>query len=189
MAPPVKLKLALHSIAPKTRQRYKAALRRFTKYLRARGTVVKRSADFDLHLAQYMDYGHDTGTLGRAEAFMTKSALEFFMPKLRRSLRLSNQQLAGWSRIKPPEPHEPIPYDLTLGIAHVFICQGHLDKAVGVLVSFQCYLRPPETLARTKSDFILADSPTEDDNGVLILTKPRQENIKVLNSEASDYIT
>ena len=60
---------------------------------------------------------------------------------------MARRSLKGWSNLHPPKAHPPITYGLACVVAAELSRIGHPGAAVGVLLSYDCYLRVSELAA------------------------------------------
>ena len=80
------------------------------------------------------------------------AAIQFSCPWLKGHLGLSYRTLAGWKRLHPSKPHPPLSWELATVIALSFCSQKRWGMALGLLLSFDCYLRVKEMTGIRRSD-------------------------------------
>ena len=67
--------------------------------------------------------------------------LHLFLPEVKGRLFSSSLALRGWKRLVPPVSHPPLSWDLAVVIAVRLAAVGLWSSGVGVLLSFDSYLR------------------------------------------------
>ena len=79
--------------------------------------------------------------------------LEHFSPAFK-PLTVSRRCIAGWDRLLPPTPYEPMHLDVALALAAVMCLLGCQGAAVALLVSFDCWLRISEVSVLKARDVV-----------------------------------
>lgn len=116
--------------------------------------LPKSIPDLDYRLANYMVDLWYAGK-GKTEASCTLYGLDLLIPGLRTKLTLSIRSLNGFTRLKPSKPHPPMPWTVAAVIAGWLAVNHHkhgLSMAIGILLSFDCYLRTGELLGLLYED-------------------------------------
>lgn len=114
------------------------------------GYVPSSVYTLDYYLAKYLVYLYYAGG-GRTEATHTLYGLDMLLPGLRHNLVWSLRCVRGFGRLRPSSPWAPLPYTVAAAIA-AWLAVNHdrwgfaIAAAVGILLSFDCYLRSSELL-------------------------------------------
>jgi integrase len=134
--------------APSTRSKYIAAVNHFVQWCNGLGYVPVSVYTLDYYLAKYLVYLYYSG-IGRTEATCTLYGLDMLLPGLRYQLVWSLRSIRGYGRLRPSSPWAPLPYPVTVAMA-AWLAVNHqrwgYAMAVGILLSFDCYLRSSELL-------------------------------------------
>jgi integrase len=91
----------------------------------------------------------------RAYVVNARCSLQRRVPGARGNLLFTNQALEGWKRLVPPKSYPPLTWKVTVVIAYALVIMGKLDFAIGVLLSFDAYLRVSELSNLLVSDVVL----------------------------------
>lgn len=107
-----------------------------------------------------------------------------FCPEVRHQLHFAERSLSGWFNIRPSQSHLPWSVDLMFGVAYVLRRRGFAAMAIGVILAFDCYLRPSELCLLRVCDIIFAPHPTSTHVATLLLsnTKTAKEQSVVVRS-------
>ena len=101
--------------------------------------------DLDNCLAEYGWHVYETyGGRGKQRLINAVYGIEHFLPATRPELVLGRRSITGWQKLRPPVSHPPIPWHLTTLIAVEMAKMGHAGAGIGLLLSFDCYLRVSE---------------------------------------------
>ena len=159
MGPPDLFKLARRRVGDKSLKEYNRDLNYFVDWLKKKGKRPKLDPeeidkDFTLFAIECFDdpTGHNKATVTRA-----KCALEHYLPECKGRLTLSDMSLQGWRKQVPVEHHEVCPEEMAYLIAFRLSRNGHLELAIGVLLSVDCYLRLGDLCSLKLKDVIVLD--------------------------------
>jgi integrase len=112
----------------------------------------------DSLLSSYFNYSYSIGG-SYAYACHTLNGLCFHYPAIRGALHESNRCLKGWRKKRKSRSHPPITWELTMLIAVILLKSGFYSESIGVLLSFDCYLRVGELLSLTYNDVAKPNDP------------------------------
>lgn len=115
-------------------------------------------AELDQQLALYIEHLY---TIGRPfdSASHALNAVVFNRPAMRSSIGESRLRLRGWQRGRTCESHPPLTWELTVLIAVTMSRSGFHSSAIGMLLSFDCYLRVGELQRLTRGDIVMPNDP------------------------------
>jgi integrase len=134
--------------APSTRAAYIKAVNHFVQWCGSNGYVPSSVYTLDYYLAKYLVHLYYMGG-GRTEATHALYGLDMLLPGLRHDLVWSLRSVRGFGRLRPSSPWAPLPFTVAAAIA-AWLAVNHnrwgFAMAVGVLLSFDCYLRSSELL-------------------------------------------
>ena len=82
------------------------------------------------------------------------AALEFHHVELKGKMFRSKRALKGWRKEKPPKSRLPLPACIAYGIAMDLIARGKRVMGLKVLMDFDAYLRPGESLGLKVKDIL-----------------------------------
>jgi integrase len=85
--------------------------------------------------------------------------LDMMIPGIRDRLILARRSLRGFNRLVPSFPRPPLSWNATVSIAIWLTVHHKWVIAIGVLLSFDCYLRVGELLALEYEDFAVGTDP------------------------------
>ncbi len=131
--------------APATVVKYRAAVDRFWSWCLHMEVIPQSYSELDKLLAKYMVLLYYGGR-GKADASCALYGLIMDHPGIRSHLPRSLRSLKGYERMVPSEPRVPMPYPVAIAMAIYLALRCKFDMAVGVLLSFDCYLRAGEML-------------------------------------------
>ena len=141
------------AFAPSTWKAYWKGVSDFVDWCLARNYDFEDEFSLDELLTDYFHWRYDTGQ-SRSGAAATLHGVLALFPHYKSHLRLSALALRGWSRICPPVSYPPLTWDLTCVVAVQLTRSGDWRLGVGVLLSFDCYLRAGELLQLRVSDVV-----------------------------------
>ena len=132
------------SISGPQRRQYAAYLKGFKDFCKEQNLAWPLDSP-DGVLADYCD---DLFLAGQSAAVGEKTiaALEYFNLELKGKLIHAKRALKGWRKLAPPRSRLPLPRPLAMGIAMVMLTKGLREMALKLLLDFDCYLRPSESL-------------------------------------------
>jgi len=138
-----------------TMKRYADGVRSFTAWCRERSHRLTSSpAVIDRTLAAYINdrFVASDGAIGKARARNAYYGVIALMPSLRGRLPLSYRFVLSWHRLRPAHQHPPLTWDLTVLLARTLYDWGYSDRALGMLLAFDCMLRVGELCALRRRD-------------------------------------
>ena len=107
-------------------------------------------------------------------AVNAKSALEFYIPETRGRFEIAARSLQGWNRDRPVTQRGVCPKSVAYGVARSLMLEGQLDAGVGILLAYDCYLRPAELCAIRLEDVTFQDQEGVEVCNALILPKTKR---------------
>lgn len=143
-------------MAPATQRAYTINMNRFLSHTRLSllQLYTRRSSSVDRLLAAYLDHSYESG--GSFDyASQTFFGLLHHCPHLRNRLGESRLRLRGWANIRVTRSHPPLTWELTVLFAVTMASWSHHAEAVGMLLSFDCYLRVGELTRLTAADVMV----------------------------------
>lgn len=144
--------LLLGGYAPATVVKYKAAVHRFASWCDSMHLSPRTNKQLDLALSNYfVDLWF--AKRGKAEATCALYGLDMLVPGIKEYLIRSRRSIRGYNRLQPSSPHPPMPWTVCVSLAIWMSMNGKFAMAVGVLLSFDCYLRVGELLRLVREDF------------------------------------
>lgn len=155
--------LVLAGYSNATRLKYVRSVLRFHEWMNDRPS--SSSFPFPLPprivdnlLAEYLFVLYNAGC-GKAEAACTLYGICMLCPELKHHLHLSRAVFRGYSSLLPSNPHPPMPWTVCTALAMWLASNGKFPLAVGVILSFDCYLRIGEMIKLLKDDIAFAGDP------------------------------
>jgi integrase len=148
------------AIAPSTHYKYNRSLDKFLHYTRlSLSALLRRPARvIDVLFSNYLEYEfHHHGSYHNSCHAL--NGLIFRCPRLRMKLGETRLRLRGWRRLYKHKSHPPFTWEITLLFASVMAKWGHHAEAVGMLLSFHCYLRVGELTRLVYSDVLMPNDP------------------------------
>ncbi len=145
--------LANGGLSSNTNTRYLQAVNIFIQYLNNNTLEAYDIVELDELLNEYIIELYSTGD-SKSLAANTIYGIYFLIPSFKNQLGLSVQRLKAWNRVETAMSHAPITYELACLIA-TSMCKVDYHwctYAIGVLVSFDCYLRVGELINLLVSD-------------------------------------
>lgn len=144
------------SVSPPTAKRYRQHVKQFIDYcILQEEEDITDEQEFDDLLLDYIHHLYESG-LGKSKASMTLYGIINVLPNLNGKLPKSTQAVKGWHKQVPGRSYPPLTWELAVTIAVQMVRSGHYQYGVGVLLSFDCFLRVSELCNITKEHF--ADS-------------------------------
>ena len=144
------------ALGPSTHRAYSRNLDNFLHHTRLplRHLLQQPSSRIDARLSDYFehDFRHRGSYHNACHALF---GLIFQCPRLRTRLGESRLRLRGWRRLIKHRSHPPITWELAVLFATVMGKWGRHAEAVGVLLSFHCYLRVGELTRLRYSDVVM----------------------------------
>jgi integrase len=141
------------SYAPATAKKYFGAVIRFAHWCRALGLQqLRKPRDIDRHLSDYMVELWFDG-VGKAEASCTFYGLDMLVPGIKKKMERARRSLRGYNRMMPSVARPPMPWTVAAAVAVWLAAQKKATMAIGVILSFECYLRSGELLRLITTDF------------------------------------
>jgi len=165
---------------------YRAALADFDLWCQHRALRRESSADWDQHLAAYMEFlflQGDQPWVGRDALYGAAWAHDLPIES-RSDFVLAKRSLKGWEKRCPGETGKPIPFDQLYVISnHMFVSNGAvgLEAACANFLAFDCYLRPSECIELRKQH--LTQPRAASDLPWVVTIKPRDEGTPAKNQE------
>jgi integrase len=148
--------------APKTEKRYTEAALEFLRWCDENFESPVTYEELDDTFAEYVEFAYETGvSLSRAEYAL--HGLCNVIPRAKPFMMLSRQQLRGWRKSTVKNPHPPLTWGLACAIATRLALTGHIRYAVGLLLSFDCFLRVGELVALRREDIAIPGEARVDD--------------------------
>lgn len=146
--------LLLGNYKPSTQAAYLSAVTSFSHWCESMGHMPRSIFDLDYHLSNYMvDMWY--GGKGKTLASCTLYGLDMLMPGMRSKLPLSLRSLNGFGRLRPSISHPPMPWPVCAAVSLWLAVNNPnhgLSMAIGVILSFDCYLRTGELLGLQYDD-------------------------------------
>ena len=146
--------LLLGGYKPSTQANYIKAVTAFSHWCDSLAISPTSVCYLDYHLANYMVDLWYQGK-GKAAASNTLYGLDMLLPGLRHKMPWSSRSLRGFNRLQPSTPYPPMPWTVATAIAS-WLAMNHrkwgFAMAVGIVLSFDCYLRCGELLGLVYED-------------------------------------
>ena len=102
--------------------------------------------------------------VGKATGNFIVAAICFFIPMATSSTMIrSLRAMKGWAKLQPGKQRLPFPLVVLLAVVAHLLSKSKLASALGLLISFRCYLRPGE-FQKLTTDMIVKASV----NGVML---------------------
>jgi integrase len=142
--------------AKSTQSMYSRAVIRFSTWCDEHGFTLLTNKQLDNALSSYFLHLYTSG-LSKNEAAHALYGLDMMIPGIRTSLVLSRRSLRGFNRLVPSFARPPISWHISIAIALWLTFRGKYDIAIGMLLSFDCYLRINELLSLVVDDFAVGN--------------------------------
>lgn len=144
--------LLMGCYAPSTVSKYTAAVNRFASWCDAMGLLPTTYKQLDHALSHYfVDLWFAKAS--KVEATCTLYGWDMLLPGIKDRLIRARRSIRGYNRLQPSSPHPPMPWTVCVALAIWLTMKGRFSMAVGVLLSFDCYLRVNELLHLVREDF------------------------------------
>ena len=144
--------LLLGGYAPSTVAKYRGAVHRFGSWCEGMLLSPRTYKELDVALSHYfVDLWF--AKKGKAEATCALYGLDMLVPGIKTHLIRSRRSIRGYNRLQPSTPHPPMPWTVCVSLSIWLSMKGKFAMAVGVLLSFDCYLRVGELLKLVREDF------------------------------------
>lgn len=140
------------SVTAGTLQRYGRAVKEFLGWVVDSGVDANDEYEFDELVLNYIQdlYGE---AQGRTRAESTLYGITFYLPGMKGRFPRSQQALRGWAKATPAVSHPPLSWELACAVAaKMAATHGQYHHAVGVLLSFDCFLRISELCGLQRED-------------------------------------
>lgn len=147
--------LLLAGYAPTTVNKYTNAVHRFSSWCAALGITTNTHRQLDHAMARYFVDLWLTKK-GKAEASCVLYGMDMLDPGVKLHLVRSRRSLRGFNRLQPSTPHPPMPWTVAVVLSFWLAARGKGSMAIGVLLSFDCYLRVGELIHLVREDFATA---------------------------------
>ena len=149
-------RLSTTIVQPHTLVRYCRAATAFFRQQALLGLPIAATAlGFDLQVAAYIDLLWEEGE-ARGAAGDLLSALQHYVPALRRQLNASWRLHRAWGMRELPTRAPPLPLDLVLAMSGVALRWQFRDVAVLLLLGFNAFLRTAELLGLMSSQLVFS---------------------------------
>lgn len=132
------------AVATSTLHRYSKAVNGFKKWVKS---VVRDGDSFpmDILMCDYIHHLFSNG-VGKVTARAVYYGMRLKYPELCGSMPMSQHALRGYNRLKPSKSYPPMPYSVLMVISLWMCFRGYVIHSLGLLLSFDCYLRLGELL-------------------------------------------
>ena len=138
--------LRSNTVAPRTKQRYEAALKSFYLYAQIQGLRIPDDAEgVDQIFAEFIEHLWEEGE-SLSVATDGLSGLQDLRPKFRGHLSLSWRLIKTWQKKEVPNRAPPLPEDLLHCLCGFFLLSREPVVALALEVAFYCLLRTGELL-------------------------------------------
>jgi hypothetical protein len=151
-------RLLFGAYSPSTVKKYLPALLRFVKWCSSYGINVSSPSLLDRVLSEYMLELYLAG-YSKVEASCAMYALDMLVPGIGTQLVWSRRSLRGYGRLYVSVQHPPLTAPAVACIACWLVIKGKLPMAIGVMLSFDCYLRSSELLGLVREDVAISSDP------------------------------
>ena len=181
-------------VKPITLTRYSAAVITLVNWARSVELIPSSSEEWDDLLLEFR-YAH-ADRLTRSKFVLLVTALEFYMPNLKRQLAWSHALLTGWARRGTIKHTVPLGKRAAFLIAIHLVAMGYKRLAAGLLLQVHTGLRPSEMLGILPEHLLFsedqgapaADLPLVIALGVRFGTKVQRTQVAILRQENSELI-
>ena len=148
------------ALAPSTLRTYNKNLLKFLRFadLDEHSFLHIPVSELDRLLSEFIEHLHSVG--GSFDyASQALNAVGFRRPAVRLFLGESRLRLRGWARTRHSSSHPPLTWELAVVFAVLMSKWGHHSCAVGLLLSFDCYLRVSELVHLQRADVVMLNDP------------------------------
>ena len=144
------------ALAPSTIKTYSKQLHHFLTHTRLTLQQLPSlpAERLDALLADFINHLYRTGAPAAYGNHVIGGVLHQ-LPRMRDKLFESRLCLRGWRNRSSTTSHPPLTWELAVLFAVVMSCNGHHAESLGVLLSFDCYLRVGELTSLRVSDVVL----------------------------------
>ena len=145
--------LEQRSLSKEIQHQYLGYYNKFRSFCLQEGLAWPPGDECDLVMADYLDILFlEDRSANEGEKLL--AALEFHHVELKGKMFRSKRALKGWRKEKPPKSRLPLPACIAYGIAMDLIARGKRVMGLKVLMDFDAYLRPGESLRLKVKDII-----------------------------------
>ena len=162
------------ALAPSSLKAYNKQLQSFLTHSRLtrKQLYTLPALRIDRALALYIQHSFD------ASAPFTYSshalhAVIFHRPDLRLQLHQARGCIKGWEKVKRTQSHPPFTWEIALVISATLARNGYFGPAIGMLLSFDCYLRVSELTHLRRKDIVMPSDARmgRADTGMAVILK------------------
>lgn len=160
MSLPISSPLKAAALQPKTHKTYNTNLTTFLQFSNISFVSLIRLSIFQIDslFSTYLDHSYLHGG-SYSKASQALNGLCFQLPHLRGWMKESSLRLKGWKKLSPSISHPPITWELTVLLSVVSAKSGYYSEAIGMLLSFHCYLRVSELVSIRFKDVAIPNDP------------------------------
>lgn len=151
------VRLELFRVKPTTRRLYELAVRKFVSWCDV-GGLVDAALSFDDLLYAYLIHLYSIRASKSSAVYVVYGVL-LLNPSLKSSLSLSQSALAGWNSLRESVSWPPLPHPVMIAMACSLCKGGSWLAGVGMLLSFDCFLRVSELCNLEVGDVIFSGHP------------------------------
>lgn len=138
-------KLEQRSVSVAVENQYANFYQKFQNFCRDAGRPRPSEGQLDGLLADYMDKLFMDGR-HVAEGEKTLASVEYHHVRVKGRLVRGRRALRGWRKEKPQQSRVPIPKILAYGISMQLIAKGFKTMGIKVILDFDTYMRPGESI-------------------------------------------
>eukprot|EP00435_Cladocopium_sp_Y103_P046584 s342_g13.t1 len=141
------------SVSKEIHHQYTSYYNRFKSFCRQEGLPWPPGKDCDLVMADYLDILFlENRSANEGEKVV--AALEFHHLELKGKMIRSKRALKGWRKEMPPKSRLPMPALVMYGVAMDLLARGKRIMGVKVIMDFDAYLRPGESIGLRAKDVL-----------------------------------
>lgn len=131
----------------------------FVDWVAAQGGDFSSMHELDAYANAYLHkLWREDPTRSPAAAVSLRYGLVMVLPEIKhQGLPITDLAIQGWQRQRPGVSWPPMPWSAVQAVSAMLCEGGHFSAAVGVLLAFECYLRPSEVLALRRADVAFPD--------------------------------
>ena len=175
-------------VKPITLQRYKSAILSLTSWAKPLNWNPSTPEDWDDLLLEFK-FAHDQIT--RPKFTVLVSAVEFFVPSVKRQLAWSHAMISGWARRSKIRHTVPLTYRPAVLVAIYMAVRGKKRLGLGLLLQVKTGLRPSELLALLPDHVMFPEDQGSAHSGVPVVialgvkagTKANRTQVAMLRPE------
>ena len=134
------------SVSCEVREQYQGFYTKFKNFYQAAGLKWPLGKECDRVLADFLDVLFLEGR-SASEGEKVVAAVEFHHAEVKGTLVRSKRALRGWRKERPAKSRLPLPALAAFGMAMDLVARGKRTMGVKLLVDFDMYLRPGESIA------------------------------------------